>query len=115
LEDCGECRNAYGQLRQLQRATEELSFASPPEDRMQELERRLSVSAPRRVGWLLVVVGAIAWLVYAAWLFVVDPEIATFEKLLVGALVIGAFLLLWSVARQRWLELPRDRYRGVKR
>jgi predicted anti-sigma-YlaC factor YlaD len=115
LEDCAECRAHFDELRGLHEVTSGLRFVEPPEDRMDELERRLSVSAPRAMGWTLIVIGFLVWLSYAVYLFVVDPDVANWQKLTVAAIGIGAVLLLVSVARQRWLELPSDRYRGVKR
>lgn len=115
LEDCRECRSDFQQLKQLKRITAELKFADPPEEIMEKLERRLSVQAPRSMGWGLFLSGVVAWLAYAGYLFLTDPGVATFEKLLAGAVVIGLVLLLISVARRRWLEMPHDRYRGVKK
>lgn len=115
LEDCEECRRRFKQLGELKRITSDLKFVDPPEDKMNELEQRLSVQTPRRIGWGLLLGGLAAWIAYAVYLFVTDPQLATWEKLLTGAIVIGAVLLLISVLRQRWLELPHDRYRGVKK
>ena len=115
LEDCQECRRAFKQLQELKRITADMKFADPPEDKMNQLEQRLSVQAPRKVGWGLLLSGLAVWILYAAYLFVTDPQLATREKLLTGAVVIGAALLLISVLRQRLLELPHDRYRGVKK
>ena len=115
LEDCQGCRHAFKQLQELKRITADMKFADPPEDKMNQLEQRLSVQAPRKVGWGLLLSGLAVWILYAAYLFVTDPQLATWEKLLTGAVVIGAALLLISVLRQRLLELPHDRYRGVKK
>ncbi len=114
LDECPECRQALQQLRGLQRLTAEMKFTDPPEDKMEELERRLSVQAPRRAGWGLFLSGISVWLVYAVYLFVTSP-VQLFEKLAVGAVVIGLVLLFVSVLRERLLVLPHDRYRGVKR
>lgn len=115
LEDCADCRQALAELARVRELTSDLRFAEPPEGRMDELERKVSVRAPRRLGWLLVIIGVAGWAGYAAWLFVTDPATATWQKLLTGAVVIGLVLLLVSVMRQRLLEMPQDRYRGVKR
>ncbi len=115
LEDCADCRREFEQLQELQKLTGSLKFSDPPEDKMRELEQQLSVKAPRRLGWGLFTGGLGAWLAYAAYLFITNPELATWEKLLTGAVIIGFGLLVISVARQRWLELPHDKYRGVKK
>lgn len=114
LEDCAQCRQALQQLRGLQRLTAEMKFTDPPEDKMEELERRLSVQAPRRAGWGLFLGGVGVWAVYAVYLFATSP-VQLFEKLAAGAVVIGLVLLFVSVLRERLLVLPHDRYRGVKR
>lgn len=115
LEDCADCRQALAELARVRELAADLRFADPPEEKMDELEKKLSVRAPRRLGWLLFVIGLAGWTGYAAWLFVTDPATATWQKLLTGAVVIGLVLLLVSVLRQRLLEVPHDRYRGVKR
>lgn len=115
LEDCEECRAELQQLRELKNLTGSLEFVDPPEDKMREFEQRLSVQAPRRLGWGLLLAGVVVWVAYAVYLFATSPTLPSWEKLTVGAVVIGLVLLLISVARQRWLELPHDRYRGVKR
>lgn len=58
--------------------------------------------------------GAVAWLLYSAYLFVA-ADMYWLRKSLVGSIPLGVLLVLASVARQRMLELPRDRYRRVKR
>ncbi len=114
LEDCEECRNEFAELQKLKNLTGELRFAPVPEDKMEALGQRLSVKAPQRLGWSLFAGGAVAWLLYAAYQFATSP-IPPWEKLTISAVLIGLVLLLVSVARQRWLELPHDRYRGVKK
>lgn len=115
LEDCADCRQALAELARVRELASDLRFASPPEGKMDELEKKVSVRAPRRLGWLLVIIGLAGWTGYAAYLFVTDPAAASWQKLLTGAVVIGLVLLLASVLRQRLLEMPHDRYRGVKR
>ena len=115
LEDCADCRREFEQLQELQKLTGSLKFSDPPEDKMRELEQQLSVQAPRRLGWGLFTGGLAVWAAYAVYLFVTAPDLLTWPKLTAGAVVIGFVLLVISVARQRWLELPHDKYRGLKK
>jgi len=115
LEDSEELREHYRQLQELKSATSEMAFVAPPEERMEELERRLSVQAPRRLGWLLFLIGTLAVLGFALWELARAPDMPLLAKGAAGSLIGGLALLLGSVARQRLLELPHDRYRGVKR
>ncbi len=113
LEDCEECRRTYEELARLQEMTRELAFAEPPEARMKELEKSLSVQAPRRLGWLFVMAGIVAWLIYGAILYIRHWRPPTVEEMIGSAIVIGFVLLLASVVVERLRQLPHDRYRRV--
>ncbi len=115
LEDCAECRETLRQFRELQQLTARADFPDPPEERMQELERRLSVRAPRGLGWLLVCGGLAAWAVYGLAMALLHWRPPTLEEMLGGAVAVGVVLLFVSVLRERLLELPHDRYRSVRK
>jgi len=115
VEQNEEARTALDEMLELQQLTSSIRFANPPEDVMDAFEQRLTVQAPRRFGWALVIAGLLAWLAYAAVLALRSPRWPTVPELLVGAVVVGFVLLFLSVLRQRWLERPHDRYRKVKR
>lgn len=115
LEGCAECRQAYEELARLQQMTRSLHFASPPEDRMKELEKSLMVQAPRRLGWLFVLGGLAAWLIYAAVTYVRHWRPPTAEELIASAVGIGFVMLLASVIAERVRQLPHDRYRRIEK
>lgn len=114
LEGCPECRAQLDQMARLQRATAALEFPGPDE-RLDGLAERLSVRGPRGAGWLFLVVGLAAWLLYGIVLAIMNWRRPTVPELLVAALVVGMVLLFLSVVWQRYLEYPTDRYRRVKR
>lgn len=115
LEDCQECRQMFAELRNIRAAAKEIHFVDPPEDRMNELEDRFSVGTPRRMGFGFLLIGIAGWVAYALYLFLTDPPALTPHTLIAGAIGIGLVLLLVSALRQRWLELPYDRYRKVRK
>jgi anti-sigma factor RsiW len=115
LEDCAACRREYEEMARLQEMTRSLPLAGPPEDRMNELEKSLMVQAPRRLGWLLVLGGLAAWLIYAAVMSVRHWRPPTAEQLIAAAVVIGFLMLLVSVTVERVRQLPRDRYRRIQK
>jgi len=82
---------------------------------MDAIAEKLSVQAPRRFGWTLVVLGLTIWLVYAAVLALRNLRWPTLPELLAGVVVVGVVLLFISVLWQRLLERPHDRYRKVKK
>ena len=115
LEDCGECRLALGEMKRLQQLTAEMKLRNPPEEIMEALEQRVSVQAPRKIGWGLVIVGLAAWVVYLLALLLRNLRWPTIPELLMGGVGAGLLSLLLSVLRQRLLERPHDRYRKVKK
>lgn len=115
LEDCEECRRAYAELTRLQELTRSLQFEAPLEARMKELEKSFSVQAPRRLGWLFILAGAAAWLIYGAVMWVRHWRPPTVEDLIAGAVVIGFVMLLASVVIERLRQLPHDRYRRIEK
>lgn len=115
LEDCAECRRACEDMARLQEMTRSLRFAGPGEDRMKEIEKSLMVQAPRRLGWLFLVGGLAAWLVYAAVMAARHWRPPTVEELIAGAVVIGFVMLLVSVLVERLRQLRHDRYRRIQK
>jgi len=115
LEDCEECRRVFDEMARLQEMTRNLAFADPPEARMKELEKSLGVQAPRRLGWLFVVAGAVAWLIYGTAMYIRHWRPPTVEELISSAVVIGFVLLFVSVAVERLRQLPHDKYRRIEK
>lgn len=115
LEDSAEAREHYDELKRIKELTQSMSFAPPPDDRIDELERALSVQTPRSIGWVLLTLGLLIGATTAAAFFFLDPAKSAFTKSIVGMVGGGVVFLFGSVARQRWLEIPHDRYREVKR
>jgi anti-sigma factor RsiW len=115
LEDSEEARAELRELEELKRMTTSLAFAPPPDDRLDELARSLSVRAPRKLGWFLLLFGVAMVILAFAVKLLLAPDVPLAVKAVYGTIGGGFLLLFGSVARQRWLEAPFDRYRGVNR
>lgn len=115
LEDCPACRDTLDEMRRLQQLTAEIPFSDPPDEIMEAFEQRLSVQAPRRAGWTILIAALAAWVLYAVYLVLRDPRWPSIVEMLAGGLVIGAVSIFFSVLRQRWLERHHDRYTKVRR
>jgi ferric-dicitrate binding protein FerR (iron transport regulator) len=74
------------------------------------VNRRLT----RPVGGILFVGGLAVWLAYAAYAFITGPE-ALWEKLAIGAVVVGLGMLFLSVAIDRLRDLKTDPYKEIQR
>ncbi len=115
LSRCEECRRTHEELARLQEMTRSLEFAQPPEARMKELEKSLSVQAPRRLGWFFILAGIAAWLIYGAGTWVRHWRPPTVEELIASAVVIGFVMLFASVVIERLRQLPHDKYRRIEK
>lgn len=115
LEDRPEYRQAYEEMRKLQSFTHALPMPNPPDDRIFAIEERLSVAAPRRLGFFTLWGGLGLWLVYLAVQFFRHLRVPTVGEALVGMVVFGLVALFVSVAVQRYQELPHDRYRRIRK
>ncbi len=74
------------------------------------VERRLT----RPLGWILFVFGAILWTAWGAWVFATSAT-NPIEKLAVGALAVGFFMLLGTTVMERVREWRTDPYRDIQR
>jgi len=88
-----------------------LTFDPPARDSVWDgVQRRLT----RPLGWILFVFGGILWTAYGGWVFATsaaDPV----EKLAVGALLVGFFMLLSTTVMERVREWRTDPYRDIQR
>lgn len=115
LEDCAGCRQEYEELARLAELTRALRFADPPDDRMKEIERILAVQAPRRQGWVFVLGGLAASVIYGIVMAVHHWRPPTAEELIAGAAGIGFMMLFGSVIVERVRPRPHDRYRRIEK
>ncbi|MDH5588573.1 MAG: hypothetical protein OEZ65_08390 [Gemmatimonadota bacterium] len=75
---------------------------------------RVNTAVTRPIGWLLVVLGTLAWSAYGVYVFTLSP-VDPWEKMATGAIVIGILVLLASVIWERYREWLTDPYRDVYR
>lgn len=75
---------------------------------------RIQRRVTRPVGWLLLVTGSLAWVLYGAYVYVTS-QVEPLEKIATAAVVVGILLLLAAVIRERYREWLEDPYRDVHR
>ena len=112
LERSTELQRELAIYRAMQADFRDLSFApaSPNASVWGRVNRRVT----RPLGWILLVGGTALWTGWAAYVFAVS-SVNIFEKLALGAIVIGFLLLLASVIADRYREWLTDPYRDVQR
>lgn len=75
---------------------------------------RVNTHVNRPIGWGLVVIGVVIWMVYGSWVFATSPG-SVWEKLGTGGVAIGVLMLLTSVIWERYRDFPSDPYKDVQR
>lgn len=115
LESSAECRRELEGMTAIKDLTEHLQFQQPPDEVLDAIEQRISVRAPRRFGWSVLIAALCSWVVYAIVLAAKDLRWPTWPELLGGGVIAGLLFVFLSVLRQRLLERPHDRYRKVRR
>jgi anti-sigma factor RsiW len=115
LEDQPEYRAVYDEMRRLQTLTHSLHMPDPPDDRIAAIEGRISVAAPRRIGYFALSGGLCFWLVYLAVEFFRNLRMPSPTEAFAAMVVFGVVALFVSVAIQRYQELPHDRYRRIQK
>lgn len=68
----------------------------------------------RPLGWILLLVGSLAWAVYGVYVFLTSPSYL-WQKLATGAVGIGILLLLAGVIWERYRVWLTDPYRDLQR
>ena len=112
LEDSTELARELAIFRAMKHDFQELSFH--PGTYRRSVWDQVNANVTRPFGWMLVIVGAIVWSAYGAYVFATTPA-NPWEKLGTGALVIGILTLLASVIWERYREWGSDPYKDVHR
>jgi len=107
-----ELRRELAMFRALKSDFQQLSFH--PAEYRESVWDRVSERVTRPIGWILVAMGATAWMSYGAYVMATAPT-DPWEKLATGAVAIGILMLLASVIWERYREWQNDPYRDVHR
>ncbi len=119
LRGCSECRGEFQQFQQLKEQTMEIKKQVLPEAAWEDYWRRLYNRLERGLVWILISIGAVILLGYAAYQFVIETlsaaDLPGIVKFGILALVIGLAILLVSVIREKLLLRKHDKYKEIQR
>lgn len=111
LEQCTECNREFVVFRAMKGELATMLNVEPGAPSIwNSVNRKIMLPA----AWVLFVAGAVALSVWGAWTYVMSPE-NFWEKLFVGAVVVGLALLLVSAIGDRLRDLKTDPYREIQR
>ena len=114
VESCTSCRQLIDEMSTLREAAASTPFATPAKDEWDELPKTLLSGASRSLGWLILLIWAIALVLFVGWQVATSPGAWT-EKALIFGSGTGLSLLLLSAFLDRRRTLRTDRYTRVRR
>ncbi len=112
---CNNCREEYEQLRQTTAKIKSVSFVEPQDEVLARLWKTPYSRFTRNSGLFLVLGGWVALIFYGFYEFLISRSEPVFPKIALAALLIGFFVLLFTVIRERIQTYKIDPYKEVKR
>lgn len=115
LTRCPACRQEFSQLRESSRPLAEIRFAEPHDAVLDRLWKSPYSRLSRATGLILVIGGYLALIAYSLYEFFISNNEAAVPKIAVGAILLGFFVLLGHVVRERLKSYSTDPYKGIQR
>lgn len=115
LAECDDCRRELDEHTMLSELVGEIELPRPSQEDMMKYWPSVYSKIERGAGWGLVIIGALIWVAYGVYLFIVDPTTGSLTKLLIALPVVGVLMLLISVIRERINISRTERYKEVER
>ena len=112
LQSDTEVAREYAIFNAIKNDVGDLSFSPAPRDESVWGEVNREITQP--IGWFLFVGGTVIFMVYAAVVYATSDANA-WEKIGIGGIVIGFFVLLASTVFERMREYKTDPYRHIER
>jgi hypothetical protein len=112
---CDACRRELDSLGRVVKLTDELKLRVSDDEFWKGYWEGVYRRSERNTGFLLVIAGAVAILLYAAYRAVRSPDFLTYEGISVAVILLGLVIIFISVARERYHESKNDPYREVER
>ncbi len=114
LEDCDTCKTIYLDLLAIKNSIRQLEYPECEEAKMDKTLNEPTAKGLSIIGWIMLIIGMAALLIFQLFTFFSEPGIPIGIKLLVFLIEAGLLLLFISVLRQRLIARKTDKYRGVK-
>jgi len=115
VRDCDECRRELDSLGRIVRITDELKLRPPDDEFWKGYWESVYRRSERRLGFVLLIAGALALLGYAIFRALTSPSLLTYEGISVMLILIGLVVIFVSVVRERYHESKSDPYKEVER
>jgi anti-sigma factor RsiW len=113
-EKCSACQDELSQVRAIRERVGSARLSEIGQDKWRETMEDSTVKATRGIGWFIFIGGALLAAGIAVIEIISGTSMSPTEKLIVGGVYGGLFLLFISVLRQRLIERKTDKYKDVE-
>ena len=114
LEDCADCRHLKDELTALRGRLQESVGEEFGNDRFREAFTSPGNRALSALGWLALIGGAVLLGIVVLSQFLLDDNLSTGMKFVIGLPYLGLLILFVAVLRRRLRERRTDKYRDVE-
>jgi len=114
LAECTECTREVAIYQNLKRLTARLRLEEPEAGKWGAFLWKINRRLVRGTGWSIFLAGCLIYVTYGLYHFITDPSVETVYKLAGLGVLVGVFLLLISVAYERWQVWKTDPYKEVR-
>ncbi len=114
VKSCDDCARELKEIGRIVRLTDGLRLKAPDEEFWTRYWDSLLHRMERGTGFLLMVGGIVAVLLFAIYKAVTSPEFLTFKGLSIAVILLGLVVVFLSVVRERHHESKSDPYKEVK-
>lgn len=114
VKGCDDCARELKEIGRIVELTNDLKLKAPDEEFWARYWDSLLHRLERGAGFVLMVAGIVAVLVFVIYHAVTSPEFLTFKGLSIAAILLGLVVIFLSVVRERYHESKSDPYKEVK-
>jgi predicted anti-sigma-YlaC factor YlaD len=118
LRECTDCSSELREFRRLKEVTQNMRVVAPDDKYWESYWSNVYNRLERRIGWILISLGAILLTSYALYWLVLEllqSNVPIVVEIGVAALIVGICTLLVSVLRERLFFFKSDKYERIKR
>ena len=114
VKGCDDCARELKEIGRIVKLTDDLKLKAPDEEFWARYWDSLLHRMERGTGFVLMIVGIIAVLLFAIYKAVTSPEFLTFKGISIAVILVGLVVIFLSVVRERHHESQSDPYKEVK-
>lgn len=115
VRDCETCRRELQALGRVVVMTDQLKLRVADDEFWNGYWESIYRRTERRIGFLLLMGGIVAFLLYLLYRAVRSPEFLSYEGISIAVMLLGLIVIFISVVRERYHESKNDPYREVER